>query len=185
MMIPIDAEKLRAREEGALGDLYKELAPAIARFAGRFHPSIDPDDLVSEVFLQLVRDPDRLADLAASGNLRAFCLRLARNVALHHIRRIRRATALETVYESSLSMPQHRIDEDFTEERELIIAALAGLKESERALIKMRFIEELSDGEIAQTLGLSQGGVRVKFHRALRHLRDILQNQRRGQASEG
>src|SRR5262245_61128870 len=105
MMIPIDAEKLRAGDVGALGDLYKELAPAIASLARRLDPSIDPDDLVSEVFLQLVRDPDRLADLAASGNVRAFCLRLARNVALHHIRRIQRATTLETIYESSLLIP--------------------------------------------------------------------------------
>jgi len=176
-MISRDIEKLRERDEGALGDLFKELAPTIATLAMRLDKDIDPDDVVAEVFLQLVRDPDRLADLAASGNLRSFCLRLARNVVLHHIRRARRATVLDSVYESSLSESEQGSEEFIQEMREKLSVAIAGLKESERTLITMRYAEDRSLEDIARLLGLSPAAVKVKLHRARLHLRNMLQLQ--------
>ncbi len=49
--------------------------------------------------------------------------------------------------------------------------ALASLPRKQRAVLVLRYYEELSDGEIAELLGISRGTVRSQISRALEKLR--------------
>ncbi|MGW0481961.1 SigE family RNA polymerase sigma factor [Nonomuraea sp. NPDC003214] len=49
--------------------------------------------------------------------------------------------------------------------------ALAGLPRKQRAVLVLRYYEQLSDAEIAETLGVSRVTVRSQAHRALAKLR--------------
>ena len=52
--------------------------------------------------------------------------------------------------------------------------ALAQLEEDDREIVLMRHIEQLSNSEVAQALGLSQPAAGMRHLRALRRLREIL-----------
>jgi len=49
---------------------------------------------------------------------------------------------------------------------------LRKLPERERAVLRMRIVEELSFADLAQRLSISEGNARVIFHRGVTHLRE-------------
>ncbi len=50
-------------------------------------------------------------------------------------------------------------------------AALRGLSERDRKLLAMRYVEDLTQGAIARRLGIPEGTVKVRLHRARNKLR--------------
>jgi RNA polymerase sigma-70 factor (ECF subfamily) len=79
---------------------------------------------------------------------------------------------------ASGTSPSRRMIRD--EQREALRAAVASLPEHDREILVMRHLEQLDNGEIAATLGISEGAVRVRHVRALRRLR-----RRLDEGSEG
>ncbi|HKU12638.1 sigma-70 family RNA polymerase sigma factor [Sinomonas sp.] len=69
-------------------------------------------------------------------------------------------TSIETGYED-------------VEQKQVLAAALTGLTERERQLLRLRFIEEMSQSEIAEILGVSQ----MQVSRLLRQLLDRLRRK--------
>ncbi|WP_066364264.1 SigE family RNA polymerase sigma factor [Herbidospora mongoliensis] len=61
--------------------------------------------------------------------------------------------------------------EDVIEDRDVLRVALAGLPPGMRAVLVLRYFEDLSDAEIAAILGCSEGTVRSQASRALAKLR--------------
>ncbi len=47
------------------------------------------------------------------------------------------------------------------------------LPERERAIVRMRIVDELSFAELAQRLSISEGNARLLFHRSIRRLREV------------
>jgi RNA polymerase sigma-70 factor (ECF subfamily) len=66
--------------------------------------------------------------------------------------------------------------------RVLVRAALERLSESDREVLVLRHLEQMSVKEIAAVLGVSEGAVKTRTLRALRRLRTLLDNNR---SSEG
>ncbi|HSF27075.1 MAG TPA: SigE family RNA polymerase sigma factor [Actinomycetes bacterium] len=60
-------------------------------------------------------------------------------------------------------------------ERLAMWALLRGLPPRQRAVVVLRYYEDLSETEIAQTLGCTPGTVKSQAHRALASLRNALQ----------
>lgn len=52
-------------------------------------------------------------------------------------------------------------------------AALEGLSERDRTLLEMRYEEDLTQGMIARRLGIPEGTVKVRLHRARKKLRTL------------
>lgn len=65
--------------------------------------------------------------------------------------------------------------EDASVERERVLAALATLSARQRAVVVLRFLDDLSEAETATALGISPGAVKTHSHRALARLRTTLQ----------
>lgn len=66
-------------------------------------------------------------------------------------------------------------DSDVTGDRDLIWRGLARLGRRQRAVIVLRYFEDLDIATIAETLGISTGTVKSQLSRALDHLRDHLE----------
>lgn len=65
-----------------------------------------------------------------------------------------------------------------TELRERLQAALAKMGPRDREILVMRNLEELSIAEIAVALDISEATVKVRHLRALRRLKELLENKR-------
>jgi len=55
-----------------------------------------------------------------------------------------------------------------------LLRALGTLKPRDRTIVVMRYLDDLSVEQVADVLGMSRGAVRVRAHRALASVREVL-----------
>jgi RNA polymerase sigma-70 factor (ECF subfamily) len=65
-------------------------------------------------------------------------------------------------------------DADWTLECLDLRSAIAGMAEDERRLLHLRYVEDLAQPSVAQRLGIPEGTVKVRLHRARTRLRALL-----------
>jgi RNA polymerase sigma-70 factor, ECF subfamily len=100
----------------------------------------------------------------------AWILRVARNVAVDHMRQ-RRAIPCEEVRE----LDDHEEDDDASRHRSLGLRdALATLPEDQRQVVVMRHLVGLSPGEIAGRMGRTESSIHGLHHRGRGALRTAL-----------
>jgi RNA polymerase sigma-70 factor, ECF subfamily len=126
----------------------------------------EAEDLTQQVFMKLITVIAKYSDQGVPFS--GWLLRLARNVALDHLRR-RRPTPTEDV----LGADTHA-DEDARERARNLHAALATLPEEQRSVMIMRHVVGLSPPEIAEHMGRSESSVHGLHHRGRRALRQEL-----------
>ena len=74
-------------------------------------------------------------------------------------------------------LPERVSDEDLADRQALgalVRQALAGLPRQQRAVLALRYCEDLPEAEVAALLGCTVGTVKTHAHRGLRALRDLL-----------
>ncbi len=169
------AERARRRDGQALAELCAEFHPRVLKF---MHYRVGPrfaEDLASEVFLKVVR-----AIETQNGSFAAWVFRIAANVATDHLRssRVRRETWMaEAILESAASgdEPAAAVGRALD-----LQGALAQVTEDQRELVTMKFINGLTNAEIAEATGRSPEAIRVLQFRALAALRSILERGEHG-----
>jgi RNA polymerase sigma-70 factor (ECF subfamily) len=111
----------------------------------------------------------------------AWILRVARNVAVDHMRS-RRAIPCEEVRE----LDQHHSDSETDRLRSLSLRdALATLPEEQREVLVLRHLVGLSPGEIAGRLGRTEPSVHGLHHRGRGALRSVLTEMECAPAAAG
>ncbi len=136
-----------------------------------------------------VNDPDEAADVAQDALLlahrhresfrgasryRTWLYRIVATTALSHLRGKRRRPTASLEDES---VPEAADDRPTAEQRlaaheaaNHIRRALAQMGERYAPVFRMRFEDDLGEAEIAKALGLTVGNVKIRTHRARRHL---------------
>ena len=94
-----------------------------------------------------------------------MALRVARNVALDHMRR-RRSLLCEEVYETA-----HQSDDSGDDRRRGLEQALESLPEEQRNVIVLRHLVGLTPGEIAVRMGRTESSIHGLHHRARQTLK--------------
>lgn len=125
----------------------------------------DAEDVLQTVFLRLLRKPEQFE---AMQNPESYLRRAAMNAALDIVRA--RPPIHLTVIPELPSRAAHTDDEL----RKVLARALAQLKARPAEVFTLRFLEGLSNREIAQSLGISQVLVAVIVHRTRQQLRKEL-----------
>lgn len=127
----------------------------------------EAEDLTQQVFMKLITVIVKYQDYGVPFS--GWLLRLARNVALDHLRR-RRPTPTEDVFGSD----SHDDDNDARDRARDLHVALASLPDEQRNVMIMRHVVGLSPPEIAERMGRSESSVHGLHHRGRRALQEEL-----------
>jgi RNA polymerase sigma-70 factor (ECF subfamily) len=182
--LTLDADKLRDRDEETLARLFDHLLPLLRQSATlRGATDLDADDIVSEVLLNLLKDPDRLAEVATRGHLTAYCLAYARNAIVHRNWHARKRAHYDAGIDDPPihQLPTPEDSASIQEAYQLVAEALGALDETSRDLVMMRYVEGLTTREIAEVLGITATTARVRLHRIMQQLRRAVESKRHGQ----
>ena len=126
----------------------------------------DADDLLQSTLVKLYLAWDRIDD---RGHLAAYArVTMARS----YVSAWRRWGSREAPTASPPDAPTP--GSDATADRDLIWRGLDLLGRRQRAVVVLRYFEDLDLATIAETLGISIGTVKSQLSRALDHLRDYL-----------
>jgi RNA polymerase sigma-70 factor, ECF subfamily len=121
----------------------------------------EAEDVTQHVFAKLMMSLVKYDDRGVP--FFAWLLRLARNVAIDHLR-ANRLTPTENVLDSEAS------SEPDVDRAETVRAALATLPDEQREVVVLRHLVGLTPGEIADRMGRTEGSIHGLHHRGRRAL---------------
>lgn len=162
---------------GVAGDtslVWAEFAGRLRAFvARRVPPGIEPDDVVQEVFLRVIR---HLPSLRKADRIEAWLFQIARN-SFHDAMRMRQRRDNRTdVLE--LDLPDETSGEDVrAAEAELapcLVPMVARLGEAYREAIELTSVRGLTQTEAAKRAGVSVSGMKSRVQRAREQLKAML-----------
>ena len=140
---------------------------AVYRFAWRMSSPSAAEDITQDVFVALLRHPERFDP--RRGSLRAFLLGIARNVALKRWRSEHRFEPLDG--DGFVAEP---LNLERGEIGELVGRAVRSLPPLQREAVILAEYEGLSLEEIARAVDTEVGTVKSRLHRARENLRKML-----------
>ncbi len=127
------------------------------------------EDVTALAFERLYRTRMRLD--ANRGTPRAWLFSIARNAALDELRRRRRRPQLELDEGLAGELPAADQVERLAR-RTTVRDALAALPIRDREIVLLKFHGQLTNGELARALGISESNAGTRLHRALTRLRE-------------
>jgi RNA polymerase sigma-70 factor (ECF subfamily) len=173
-----------ANTDAEFAEVFNEFYPSLCRFLECLlgGASGAAQDIAQESFMQLYRVG---MEKVVREEVRFWLFRVARNFALNELnRRSTRRRLFDKVVDALRAEtpgPAERLEA--AERKELVLNMLRRLPEHQRAALLLREQEEMSYGEIARVLNVSEGKVKVDIFRARTTLR--ARWQRAQEASAG
>jgi RNA polymerase sigma-70 factor (sigma-E family) len=156
-----------------LAGLYREHYRSLVKLASLLVDDVgECEELVQDAFVRVfrggaaLREPDR-----APAYLRSAVLNGARS---HLRRREVRRRHLVAVPDPAPSAEARAVASD---EARRVLAALRSLPDRQREVLTLRFYLDLSEAEIAETLGISTGSVKTHAHRGMAALASRLEDR--------
>jgi RNA polymerase sigma-70 factor (ECF subfamily) len=138
----------------------------------RAHGAADPDDLVGEVFLQVVRGLDRFSGPEQA--FRAWVFTIAHRRLVDDVRRRTRRPAVAVTPEvlSEIAGAGGDVAEEATAQidAQRVRAAIAELPPDQRAVLLLRIVGDLTIEQIAAAVGKRPGAVKALQRRALKRM---------------
>ncbi len=147
----------------------RDLYAPLRRFAAVVGPpEVDPDDLVQEAFLRILRR----GSLASLESPLAYCRRTILNLASNQRRGLgRRSRAIAKLSNPDLDRVRAQYPSD--------LADLFALSPDDRAVLYLADVEGYTFSEIADMLGRSEAVARQRASRARRRLKQVLTKEAR------
>jgi RNA polymerase sigma-70 factor (ECF subfamily) len=172
--IEILVGKSQRGDSGAFGRIYDDFVAPVYRYL-YYRVGVDEaEDLTELVFLKTwehirsYRPKNR--------RFSAWLFRIAHNIVVDFYR--------SNHFQEKLSedIPDHRVEANSTDrahrhfDQELLGRAMKELKDHYRQILILKYMNDLTNEEIAQIMGRSQAALRILQYRALKSLRRIIQN---------
>lgn len=141
----------------------------------RIGSASDAEDITSRVFYRAFGHINSYVDKGVPFS--AWLYRIAHNlIANWHRDNLRRK---EVPLEDHLDLP-HKADQpermlEKNQEKVLLLKAIRRISADRQQLILLKYLEDLSNAEIAQIMGRSEGAIKSLYHRALIALREEME----------
>ena len=166
-----DAGQISA--DTAITELYGAHYRPLVRLAALLvHDIATAEEVVQDSFVALHSGLHRLRDSEkALAYLRAAVVNRSRSVLRHRVVVDRNAP------KPAPDMPSAEHGALSLIERSAVVAALRGLPVRQREVVVLRFYADLSEAQIASTMGITRGAVKSHTSRALTALRSVLERE--------
>ena len=164
------------RDQEAFAQLYDRHVVRIYRHIYYMvNDSNTAEDLTAQTFLKAWEAIDRYKERGAP--IVAWLLRISHNLTVSFLRSKRDHSELdETFLDQKMTRNPEEALEQASDEKSMREAVLK-LRDEQRQVIMLRFVEEMDYREVADIIGKSVPAVRVIQHRALGNLRKIMMAQ--------
>ncbi len=169
--------RINQGEIKAFSEIYNYYAPKIYKFIYFKVSSLeDAEDLTSQTFFKLLK---YLTNQKKINNLQALLYNIARNLVIDFYRQKKSISSFDDKIKDQLADEKNSIENlnltiDLTIEIKNIKKVIKKLNNDEQEIIILRFVNDLSIREIAETLGKSQINTKVFLHRALKKLKTLI-----------
>jgi len=157
-------------------DFFRENYQRLSQYVARRVPVAQVDDVVAASFVVAWQKFEQTANPSL-----AWLLRIASYEVANHRRSLRKwnnVVSLEVVRE--LSSTSTSTDVDGAE----VVAALGRLSDADQEVLRLIHWDTLTRTEVAEVLRLTPNATNVRYHRALRRLRDQMPPKRRRSGTE-
>jgi RNA polymerase sigma-70 factor (ECF subfamily) len=141
----------------------------------------DAEDLVSRTFYRALKHFARYEDRGAPFS--AYLYRIAHNMVAnwHRDRSRRQVVPLNEMMLSSHKREQPAAVAEEKGEQEVLLGAVHRLPPDRQELLILKFVDQLSNAEIAKIMGRTEGAIKSLYHRTLLALRQDLLDSTNGQ----
>lgn len=165
--------KLQDGDKAAIGQLFISYYSAMCLFASPYVGEENAEDVVEDVFLRLLQFDFSFKDAA---HLKAYLYRSVKNACLDYIKSTVRQHERQGVYADELD----DFDTDYatqimqTEAIRILHHALNTLPQQTAAVLKLTYLEGMSNQQAADELQVSINTIKTQKQRGLSKLRQIL-----------
>jgi RNA polymerase sigma-70 factor (ECF subfamily) len=170
----------------AFGQLYEQYVERIFNYVyyrtGNQH---DAEDLTAKVFFRAMR---RIPDYEERGlPISAWLYRIAHNLVAnwHRDRGRRPEISLDEGFASIPHSEHPEVTLLHLEEQNDLLRIIQGLPSERQQLIILKFVEHLSNAEIGQIMGRTEGAVKSLYHRTLLSLREEMETNANNETVDG
>ncbi len=173
----------RARHEAdAFGILYERYVDRVYNYiyyrTGNVH---EAEDLTARVFYRALAHMDEYRQRGVP--FAAWLYRIAHNLVAnwHRDRSRHRDVRLDDLLglAEKGDGPERRVEQD--EDARALLGAIRTLPADRQQLLILKFVDEMSNAQIAKVMGRSEGAIKSLYHRTLIVLRDELKRTARGE----
>lgn len=146
--------------------LYEYYASTLLGICFRYFPHNDiAHDILQESFIKIFKN---LKEFKGHGSFEGWMKRICINTALSELRKKNKLIFKEEFEMEALKLETTGNEND-------IISLITKLPDGYREIFNLHGIEGYSFKEIAQLVDLTEGNVRVKYHRARKKMQEILE----------
>ena len=159
----------------AFGQLYRRYVRQIYNYHYRHTSDVhEAEDLTSRTFFRALQHLPRYRDTGHS--FQAWLFRIAHNLVVNWYRdRSRHPQAEFDGTHGDCGAYSELLDGVMeAEQRDKLRRAIHNLPEVRKTLVILKFVEQLSNAEIAVVLGRTEGAVKALYNRTLTHLRRVM-----------
>lgn len=129
------------------------------------------EDLTSEVFLKAFKN---FSDFDGNKSFQSWIYAISRNHLINHYKQSKREAPFSEA-ENFLYYEDNSVVERY--ELEKVLAVINQMPETDKEILLLRYVQGLTNVEIADHLGMAEGAVRTQFSRSLEKLRKIIKNR--------
>ncbi len=183
----IDAPDLSALPDTELVELAKDSQEAFGvlyeRYVGKIYNYVyyrtgnhhDAEDLTAMVFYRAMGHIESYTERGVP--FQAWLYRIAHNLVAnwHRDRGRRKIIALEEFVGTGSQSDAPDTHAEDEEERDILLRIIRRLPEERQQLLILKFIEHLSNAEIGEIMGRTEGAIKSLYHRTLIALREELE----------
>ena len=172
--------QLAKTDEDAFGEIYRRYVEKIYNYVYyRTSNKHDAEDLTARVFQRALKHIPNYEDRGVPFS--AWLYRIAHNLVVNHHRdrKRRKIVPLDDLIVSTFRWDAPEKVTERREDREELLEAIQNLPDDRQQLLVLKFVERLSNAEIGDIMGRSEGAIKSLYHRTLIALREELAGKER------